>query len=59
MSKTNNFLFTQSDSRGQLFIMIYVDDLAIRVVHIVDINNIKMLISGNSRWKTWNNSITS
>ena len=45
MSKSNNSLFICSDSKGQLFIIIYVDDLVIGGEHITDINNIKKLHS--------------
>ena len=45
MSKSNNFLFIQSDSRGHVFIIIYVDDLVIGGEHLVDIDHIKKLLS--------------
>ena len=43
MSKSDNFLFIQSNCIGKIFIIIYVDDLVIGGEHIADINNIKML----------------
>ena len=49
MSKFDNALLIQSDSSGQIFIIIYVDKLVIGGEYIADINNIKMLLYGNSR----------
>ena len=51
MSKSNNSLFIRRDSKGQIFIIIYVDDLVIGGEHIADINNIKMLLSGKLKMK--------
>ena len=45
MSKTDNSLFTRSDSKGQVFIIIYVDDLVIGGEHLADIEHIKKLLS--------------
>ena len=45
MSKSDNSLFIRKDSRGKLFIIIYVDDLVIRREHIRDIEHTKKLLS--------------
>ena len=45
MSKSSNFLFIRSNSSGQIFVIIYVDDLVIGGEHLVDINKVKMLLS--------------
>ena len=44
--KSDNFLFIWRDSKGQLFIIVYVDDLVIGGEHIVNFNNIKKLLFG-------------
>ena len=51
MSKSGNSLFMQSNSIGQIFIIIYVDDLLIGDAHLADINKVKTLLSGSSKWK--------
>ena len=51
MSKYDNFLFIRSDSRGQLYIIIYVDDLVIGGEHITSIDHIKKLLSGRFEMK--------
>ena len=51
MSKFDNSLFIWSDSRGQVFIIIYVDDLVIGGEHLVDIEHIKNLLSGQFEMK--------
>ena len=45
MSKSDNSLFIQSDSRRHVFILIYVDDLVIRGEHLARIEHIKKLLS--------------
>ena len=45
MSKSDNSLFIQSDARGHVLIIIYVDDLVIGGEHLVDIDHIKKLLS--------------
>ena len=45
MSKFDNSLFIRSDSRGLVFIIIYVDDLVIRGEHLTNISHIKKLLS--------------
>ena len=45
MSKSDNSLFIWSDSRGQVLIIIYVDDLVIEGEHLADIEHIKKLLS--------------
>ena len=51
MSKSDNSLFIRSDSKGQLFIIIYFDVLVIGEEHIPNINNIKKLLSGQFEMK--------
>ena len=51
MSKSDNSLFIRSDSRGQVFIIIYVDDLVIGGEHLVDIEHIKKLLSSRFEMK--------
>ena len=50
-SKSDNSLFIRSDSRGHLFIIIYVDDLVIEGEHFVDIEHIKKLLSSRLEMK--------
>ena len=45
MSKSDNSLFIRNNTRGQLFIIIYMDDLVIREEHIGDIEHTKKLLS--------------
>ena len=45
MSKSDNSLFFENDTRGKLFLIIYVDDLVIGGVHIEDIKHTKKLLS--------------
>ena len=45
MSKSNNSLFIRSNSRGHVFIIIYVDDLVIGGEHLANIEHIKKLLS--------------
>ena len=51
MSKSDNSLFIRSDSKGQVFIIIYVDDLVIGGEHLVDIEHIKKLLSSRFEMK--------
>ena len=51
MSKSDNSMFIWSNSRGQLFIIIYINDLIIRGEHLADINHIKKLLSGIFKMK--------
>ena len=44
MLKSNNSLFIRNDSMGQLFIIIYVDDLVIGKEHIEGIDHTKKLL---------------
>ena len=44
MSKSDNTLFVRSNSRGQVFIIIYVDDLVIGGEHLAGIEHIKKLL---------------
>ena len=46
MSKFDNSLSIWNDSRGQLFIIIYVDDLVVGGEHVEDIEHTKRLLSG-------------
>ena len=54
MSKSSNFLFIRSNSSGQIFVIIYVDDLVIGGEHLVDINKVKMLLSKKFEMKDMN-----
>ena len=54
MSKSGNSLFMQSNSIGQIFIIIYVDDLVMGGEHLVDINKVKMLLSRKFEMKVMN-----
>ena len=45
MSKFDNSLLIQSDSRGHVFIIIYVNDLFIGGRHLANMDHIKKLIS--------------
>ena len=49
MSKSDNSLFIGSESRGHVFIIIYVNDLDIGGEHLATINHIKKFLS--SRFK--------
>ena len=51
MSKSDNSLLIRSDSRGLVFIIIYVDDLVIGGEHLADISHIKKLLSGRFEMK--------
>ena len=51
MSKSNNSMFIQSDSKGQLYIVIYVNDLIIGGEHLAHIDHIKKLLSSQSEMK--------
>ena len=51
MSKFDNSLFIQSDSRGQVFIILYVDALVIGGEHLAVIDHIKKLLSGRFEMK--------
>ena len=44
-------MFIQSDSIGQVFIIIYVDDLVIGGEHLADIQHIKKLLSSRFEMK--------
>ena len=46
MSRSDNSLYIRSDSKGQVFIKIYVDDLVIGGEHLANIENIRNLLSG-------------
>ena len=51
MSKFDNSLYIQSDTGGQVFILIYVDDLIIGGEHLADIDHIKKLLSNRFELK--------
>ena len=51
ISKSDNSLFIRSDSRGLVFIIIYVDDLVIGGENLVDIEHIKKLLSSRFEMK--------
>ena len=51
MSKSDNSLFIQSDSKGQVFILIYVDDLVIGGEHLANIEHIEKLLSAQFEMK--------
>ena len=51
MSKSDNSLFIWIDSKGQLFIIIYVDDLVIGGEHLGDIEHTKRLLSNRFEMK--------
>ena len=51
MSKFDNSMFIWSDSRGQVLIIIYVDDLVIEGEHLADIEHIKKLLSNRFEMK--------
>ena len=51
MSKSDNSLFIQSDSRGQVLIVIYMDDLYIGGEHLADIEHINKLLSNGFEMK--------
>ena len=44
-------MFIQSDSKGQLYIVIYVNDLIIGGEHLAHIDHIKKLLSSQSEMK--------
>ena len=54
MSKFDNALLIQSDSSGQIFIIIYVDDFVIGGEHLANINKVKMLLSRKFEMKDMN-----
>ena len=45
MSKFDNSLYVITNSGSPIVIILYVDDLAIRGLHLVDINKVKSLLS--------------
>ena len=51
MSRSDNSLYIRSDSKGQVFIKIYVDDLVIGGEHLANIENIRNLLSGQFEMK--------
>ena len=54
MSKSDNSLFIQGTSSGQIFLIIYIDNLVISGKHLVDINKVKMLLLGKFKMKDMN-----
>ena len=51
MSKSDNYLFICSDSKGHVFIIIYVDDLVLGGQHLTYISHIKKLLSSRFEMK--------